>query len=408
MENNSGLVRFLQISLCVAVISMPIHTLICNLALVLSFILSLIIFFREKKFHVVVSGFPIIIFIFYVLSITYSENLSWAVRALELGSSFLYIPLIFCFAKFVFTSKFIERLLKLFLASVILVCTISYVRIVATTGQLLPSNSISEFTYHDAFSRYAFSEFIGMHPSYLSMYILFAIVIVFNKTKISNILIFVIVAIFALFLFILSSKNQMIVFLILLIVLFWRLLKFRVLIKSIVISAILLLFGFLGSTNDQIKYRFSSELVNSNSDRIDLLSSAKEVIAKHWFVGVGIGDRNDEMNKRLIKRERTDLINYNAHNQFLDYMLTFGVFGLVGFLAILFVPVNKEMDITFVLFLFIIACASLTESILFRQKGLTFFLFFYGLLGVSENLTSAFGHILRNKVKTTVKINHNG
>jgi O-antigen ligase len=408
MGNNSGLVRFLQISLCVAVISMPIHTLICNLALVLSFVLSLIIFLREKKFYLVISGLPIIIFIFYVLSITYSENLSWAVRALELGSSFLFIPLIFCFAKFVFTSKFIERLLSLFLASVLLVCTISYVRIVVMTGEFFPSNAIREFTYHEAFSRYAFSEFIGIHPTYLSMYILFAVVVLFTKTRISNILIFALVAIFAMFLFILSSKNQMIVFLILIVVLFWRHLKFSAAIKGGVIIAILSLLGFLGGTNNQIKYRFSSELVNGNGDRIDLLRSAKEVIAEHWFIGVGIGDRNDEMNKKLIKRERTDLINYNAHNQFLDYMLTFGALGLIGLLTIFFIPINKEMDNTFALFLLIIACASLTESIFFRQKGLSFFLFFYGLLGVSGDLTNPFARILRNKLWTKLKIEQNG
>ena len=75
----------------------------------------------------------------------------------------------------------------------------------------------------------------------------------------------------------------------------------------------------------------------------------------------------------------------NAHNQFADTIIAIGIFGLLLYLSMFIMPIylwikNKQFDIVFFTLLFIIAFNSLFESIMERQMGIMFFVFFYFLL----------------------------
>lgn len=75
----------------------------------------------------------------------------------------------------------------------------------------------------------------------------------------------------------------------------------------------------------------------------------------------------------------------NAHNQFIDTIISAGIIALAILLSFFFIPVylwikNRKFDIVFFSFLFIIAFNSLFESVFERQMGIMFFTFFYLLL----------------------------
>lgn len=75
----------------------------------------------------------------------------------------------------------------------------------------------------------------------------------------------------------------------------------------------------------------------------------------------------------------------NAHNQFSDTIIAVGLPGLILFLMMFACPIylwikNRNFDITFFSLLFIIAFNSLFESVLERQMGIMFFVFFYFIL----------------------------
>lgn len=77
--------------------------------------------------------------------------------------------------------------------------------------------------------------------------------------------------------------------------------------------------------------------------------------------------------------------NLNAHNQFSDTIIAVGVIGLILLLSFFIYPIflwikNKNFDIVFFSLLLIIAFNSLFESVLERQMGIMFFVFFYFLL----------------------------
>jgi O-antigen ligase len=70
--------------------------------------------------------------------------------------------------------------------------------------------------------------------------------------------------------------------------------------------------------------------------------------------------------------------NYNAHNQFMEYLSTYGIVGAIGFIVLfglLFKLVYEKKSF----FLgFLITCffmANLTESLLERTWGITYFIF---------------------------------
>jgi O-antigen ligase len=121
-------------------------------------------------------------------------------------------------------------------------------------------------------------------------------------------------------------------------------------------------------------------------ERLILWDAGKEIVMEHPVLGVGLGDTDDEVNKILIRDKNENLFNYNLHNQYIDYWVTFGTVGLLAFLFILLTPL-RHPDILFRIFILIIGVSLLTESMLLRQKGLVFFLLFYGLCGAGYPLT---------------------
>ena len=75
----------------------------------------------------------------------------------------------------------------------------------------------------------------------------------------------------------------------------------------------------------------------------------------------------------------------NAHNQFSDTIIAVGVMGLILLITFFIYPIflwikNKNFDIVFFSLLLIVAFNSLFESVLERQMGIMFFVFFYFLL----------------------------
>ncbi len=76
---------------------------------------------------------------------------------------------------------------------------------------------------------------------------------------------------------------------------------------------------------------------------------------------------------------------YNAHNQFSDTIIAVGLIGLILLISFYLSPIylwfkNKNFDIVFFSLLIIVSFNSLFESVLERQMGIMFFVFFYLLL----------------------------
>lgn len=210
----------------------------------------------------------------------------------------------------------------------------------------------------------------------------------FEYFRHSRIILFLSIAFATLFLIILSSKNQLIIYCILVPILFFQVSSKGAFKKIAIASLILASIVFLMWQNDQVKYRFINEVGSAESHRLGIWKSAYELGTENLVTGVGIGDRSEELQEKFVDKGLSDLSGYNsAHNVFLDFLMSFGCFGVIILLLVLAAPLLvADRNRLMIIFVFIVATAGLTESILLRQKGATFFLLFYGVLGSGISL----------------------
>jgi hypothetical protein len=136
-----------------------------------------------------------------------------------------------------------------------------------------------------------------------------------------------------------------------------------------------------------IRYQLQNPLnPNGNSilERIEYWKNAIAIIKENWLIGVGTGDINDEIQKMYEKRNSS--LNQDrrlrAHNSYLTFWMTFGIFGLSYFVYMqwaLFKKQVKTKNLLGVFFTVITAITFLFEDTLETQMGITYFTLFYAL-----------------------------
>ncbi|MDZ4822201.1 MAG: O-antigen ligase family protein [Flavobacteriales bacterium] len=119
--------------------------------------------------------------------------------------------------------------------------------------------------------------------------------------------------------------------------------------------------------------------------RIEFWRVAWAIITENFWAGTGTGDirsayqaQYEKMNSRLDAEHRL-----RAHNQYLTFWATLGIFGLLWFVWVIVHPVvfaKRWRDPLFMSFIIIAALSCLAEDTLETQAGVTFFAFMFSLL----------------------------
>jgi O-antigen ligase len=121
---------------------------------------------------------------------------------------------------------------------------------------------------------------------------------------------------------------------------------------------------------------------NSFFQRIEHLKAAQYIIAHKYLLGVGIGDvpgaftdAYQKTNSKLNKE-----IQYRSHNQYLTIWVSLGIFGLIAFVLMLFLPFfYKNLDYFFYIVMISLVVSCLFEDSIETQAGVTIFALFYSL-----------------------------
>jgi hypothetical protein len=136
------------------------------------------------------------------------------------------------------------------------------------------------------------------------------------------------------------------------------------------------------------EYYVYSKTGNANnqsfSQRIEFSKAAISIIKNNLWFGVGPGNWKEEFKLAFIKNNSSlnEQMYASSHNQYLNYMVKF---GLVGFLAIMFcliypvIASGKYRDLLFLLFLVFLFIANFGDSNFESHMGSSFFVFFYCL-----------------------------
>ncbi|PIB23382.1 O-antigen ligase family protein [Maribacter sp. 4G9] len=127
----------------------------------------------------------------------------------------------------------------------------------------------------------------------------------------------------------------------------------------------------------------------SRTNRIFIWKSSVQLVKKNFLAGVGTGDMRNELNKQYLEDGQVYLANKNTntHNQFLDFLVKFGLIGflliVISFWFYLYSAWTGNNTLYFMFLVFLLMCM-LTENILNRQLGISFFFFFNSLFLFSK------------------------
>jgi O-antigen ligase len=241
-----------------------------------------------------------------------------------------------------------------------------------------------------------------MHPSYFSMYLCFGIVVIYHLLKIdatphkrARIFLLIIALFFSSVIILLSSKAGIIVLFVLFIVILIDFVKKKVVLLSmmaLVIALLVTLFftnGRFESMRKGLGNAFNQEqqdVKESNQLRASLWLSAAELLKSNWLLGLGGGDLKYDLTEQseiVILDQSDNRIYFNAHNQWLETFLSYGILGLTLMILWMIVPlfhIAREYRFIMIGLFIIIFLNSIFESIFNRQEGIVFVVFFWTLV----------------------------
>ncbi len=355
----------------------------------------------------------LLFFILHLIGITYSEHVNTGFFEIEKKLAFLSIPIIIASGR-PLTSSDISFLKKGFILSCLAIVIASLVVVAVTLLSSMPPapsnfDTLTNSTYHllnpvssifwEYFSYIQLGSWIGLHPSYFSMYLIFCIVILIQR-MIEQIKInftgLALIVLFTLFIGLLSSRMAMIAYVT---VLFWlpiqnAIMKSNYKIMMVPTLSVMVLVSLV-LINPVSRFRILQEPIstsytanentkiwNSVSFRLLEWKASVSELNKSWIAGVGSGDGQAALQNYYQKYgDEVAALHYNAHNQYLQTTLELGLPGLIMLLICIGLPLFKGASLfpEHVAFIFLFALMCFTESMLAAQKGILFFTLFQSL-----------------------------
>ena len=403
-------------------LTLPFSLLLNNIAV---FILALNWLFEGKfksKFERLKEGrsawYPMQLYLVVVLGLLFTQNFREAGFELEKKLMLFFLPLFFVTSneldendrRFVFKSFILSAFLSTAVCLIYAVYrnyieghTVSYVYNALVNDIHLPGRyyyfNYWYFTYE------LFAQPLGMHPIYLSMYLIMAgfltvdlywqQTITFWKRAALSIVIFYLFLIIVL----LASRTQIAIAAISgTIFIIYIAIKNGYLMRGLLFLALMAVGGlFIVLKNPVIRERIiDSNKPNAHYSENKYGEGGLSLRTYKWrytmqaikdspWVGSGTGDAQDVLQTYYKKNDFT--IGYenrfNAHNQYLQVLLEFGIVGLASLLVGWLLPAIsafRRKDWLAFSFMLLLLLSCMTESMLEVNKGIAFFAFFYALI----------------------------
>jgi len=406
--------RIYQYLIVLLALSIPLHkkiTVLLIALIVLNWFLELN--FREKYRRVGASRIRqynllfAILYVLFFIGMFYSDNLYGGAGAwfkLEVKGSLMIFPLLFSTIDYKWLDRtYVQKLFNFFIIGSVVSCLFC----IGNALILYMGDHHFEVFYYKELSMFH-------HPSYMAMYITFAVVIIlFNMMnkwssyglnwKIGWL---VLLVFYNVFIILLASKAGIISLgLVYGIAITYASARKRYKLSGIfgllMITLVSLYIFFPYSYNRMTVARAAVEQdkLDKNSTegsvmRMLIWRSSSEIIKEHILTGVGTGDVEDALVQKYEEKGIAMAVKQklNAHSQYLQTWLAIGLPGLITLLLMLFLPAwqaFRKYNLVYFLFLIIIAFNFIFESMLEAQSGVVFYAFFNAFLFVCKDKMEA-------------------
>lgn len=413
--------RYLTIiALAMAVAALPFSIKICHASLTIVIISWMLQGnWKEKwdacKTNPIVLAF-VVFFLLHVVGMIYTHDKTAGWFDIEKKVVLILLPVVLASSP-KFEAKELSVIFRVFIIACIggtVVCIVHAIRSIMTGSVADPLSSSMFWLMNPhasknwlAFSYADLASGIDMHPTYLSMYLVFCLLLTykiysrdfFTRSRGFQLLLIFLCLYLGSFIIFLSSRITTIVFIALVFAGCYLLdAEERRSKRAIYSLAVAFFFIMIMYVNPVSRYRNFQEVLYSSHLRTDTKprSLSSDIRTSLWWVGLksiqeinpligaGTGDVEEVMKSTGKKYSVYNILgSNNPHNQYIFTMLGLGLIGLVSLLLCFGLPLYAaclKKDFFYLSFLGLIAFVCLTETILELQKGIVFFAIFNSLL----------------------------
>lgn len=330
-----------------------------------------------------------IIYLIYLSGLFFAPNMNDATNDLLTKLPLVLFPVSFYFSKLNFRIH-LPNISILF----VLGCTIAFlISFAASTFTYGATGELSSFFY-DHISYFS-------HPGYMALLCNFSILILLILRSSLNVLpkwfSVSLIVVHSAYIILLSSKTGLITLLLTYLTYVLYLIIYH---KKYITGLVILLAAFTGLITTyysselfrnrilEVTSVFQDDQTSSTSARTIIWDISLDLIREKPMLGYGAGNENLELENRYLASENDYLIEQklNAHNQFLQTTLATGITGGIILLMMLLIPLwlaIRNKNPLYLGFIILLIVNFLTESMLERQVGVTFYAFFNLILFTS-------------------------
>ena len=385
----SNLVEILVCSMAFCLLLLPSISVLLLIILVTLNIITYRKTILSNLFNSKVAIIFLLFYLFHLVGMLWSTNAAYGWKDLETKLSYLVFPVLF--VSISFNKTVLKKIILFYVSGIIITCMYFLYH---SYTDYMHSGSLDSFFYR-GLSYYT-------HPTYISMYINLALLILFsllfseNALK-SRLIIFSSLLFLMCILMLLSSRMGIITSVLtctgyIIFISKGYHLKYRI---SFAVSFLLLcavLFYFSNSYYNRLSQveeavttqPANGEMVktapvyNSATSRPELWKEALEQIKSNPIIGTGTGDIKDELYKQYERHQFYYAMerHLNPHNQFLHTTVALGLAGLLLLILCIILQLKYAFfskDWLYFFFILSIALNSLTESILEVESGILLF-----------------------------------
>ena len=386
-------------------VALPFDRLYSTLILI-SFILHSAIYFDLKRIGKVdkVTFIPQLVFFVTMISAIYSPSSSKSLAVLGNQMAILIFPLLFTL-----TTLDLAKYRSWLMEGLTMSCTLTIVYLYFDAFHTIFYYKLPVWKLFSlAFVNQNFSEPLDMHPTYLSMLIVLSIVYSLSKImQKSGKNVYYLGSCFILFAGLIQLGSKSALLSLMIIIIFgvpWFLInkkyRLRFLLYSLFVSVLLIsgIFSLQGFRNRFI-VTLQNDLTNSKgavsmNGRLDRWKVAADLIKKSPFLGTGSGSEIPLLRESYFERKMYGpyIFSLNAHNQYLSFLITSGIVGLLIYLGTLGWGLRhsiRNKDVLLFSFIVLTIIVSFSEDLLDVNKGIFFYAFFYSFFIRSESILNS-------------------